>query len=157
MSNNIFKMTNLKNHRTVNFIVNDADFPDLVTENHAQNHKQTSVLTYASASAAQKEEHKKKNTANDLTPGWAYLSYDKNNRITITKSESIEELEAKQKEEFELEKERIDHIFNKMADNWEWQKDYFFEMYGIDEYNKIFSNNNTIEQLDQDAVDDFDY
>ena len=58
------------------------------------------------------------------------------------------------------EKERIDNIFDKMVDNWELQKDYFFEMNGLDEYNKVYSNEATIDSdqyFDEEIDDYFDY
>jgi len=159
---------------------NDNDFPDLITATTAitrstklnyanaaaQKEKLEEVATLENA-AAQKEKLEEvatlENATDKIQPGWVCLSYS-NNNIIITKSTSkeqaiMEELDSTQK--IQEEKERIDHIFDKMLDTWESQKDYFFEMNGLDEYNKVYSNASPIDVSDQysdEEIDDyFDY
>ena len=147
---------------------NDNDFPDLITTNTTATTSSTN-LNYANA-AAQKEKIDVsilENATDKIQPGWVYLSYNNNNNnnnnnnIVITKSTSkeqaiMEELDSTQK--IQEEKERIDHIFDKMVDTWESQKDYFFEMYGMDEYNKVYCPIDVSDQYFEEEIDDyFDY
>lgn len=164
---NIFKPRNDVSKKQVIVTFNDNDFPDLIITNATTT--RSTNLNYANA-AAQKEKIDVailESATDKIQPGWVYLSYSNNNNnndIVITKSTSkeqaiMEELDSLQK--IQEEKERIDHIFDKMVDTWESQKDYFLEMYGLDEYNKVYSNASPIDDSDQysdEEIDDyFDY
>ena len=95
---------------------------------------------------------------NDRTPGWIYGFGDKNKRNIWFENDQHEviELETPQPND---EAQNTEEIMAELYANWEKYKEEYIELFGYDEYEKMFmpSNNQYDDDCDQMDGEDVEY
>lgn len=115
----------------------NTDFPELISYKTTK----LSDLNYMKASTQPKEEEVKENP---LLPGWAYLSYDKNQNFQIIYGPIIQNKTI-------METPDNNETVNQMNKRWKQNIDNFIEMNGIDAYMRVYGN-----YYDNDYIDETD-
>jgi hypothetical protein len=130
------------------FKMTDADFPEFGPSNKSDVQPETSKLDFKNCS---KIDHSPAEVENSMTPGWLYGSYDKTNHNTrFANGECTKPPDEKFRS--------VQEITTELRDEWEKYIDQYIDLYGYDEYVKMFMpeclNYNEQECMNIDAEED---
>ena len=138
------------NYKKKEYTHTENDFPELIVQPTIQTSTSNSQLNYKSASTTVTNivETVK------LTPGWAYLRYNNNNRTVNCEYEPAKILYEK------TFNEEANIVFDKMVDTWEKYKTDFIEVHGLEYYESLYKfPNDQYSNVDNDEsdYDEYDY
>ena len=120
------------------FNMMEKDFPDFIANNtiSVKSEDELQALSYMKASTQEiiiPESNEVK-----LDPGWISLSYDSNRKLVMKPSSNNVLKEGSDNLSLEEYSGHANYIFDRVARKWELYKENFIELYGIEEYDRIY-------------------
>jgi hypothetical protein len=129
-------------------IPKDSDFPELIMNKTylKKDENQVDKLDYKIASL---KEVVKEDEVYKLPEGWVSFQYSENKEIQIEPHDSFYELDET-REEFHMS---ASHVFDRLIQKWELYKNNYNNMYGNDEYERLYDMPNYEYYVDNDELD----
>lgn len=120
------------------FNMMEKDFPEFIANNtiSVKSDNDLQALSYMKASTQEiiiPESNEVK-----LDPGWISLSYDSNRKLVTKPSSNNVLKEGSDNLSLEEYSGHANYIFDRVARKWELYKENFIELYGIEEYDRIY-------------------